>query len=396
MLTRRPIAAYLVALVAIAPACHAADGRESLDATLAPYLERDKLPALAAAVAVKGEVVAAGAVGTRRAGEKIPVTLDDRFHIGSDTKAMTATLAGMLVDEGKLRWDSTVGELLPDLAAGLDPGVRGVRLAQLLSHTSGLPGDDEAFGELLGKSYLQEGNLDAMRTWLAKEYGKRPLATKPGAKFAYANMNYIIAGAAIERAAGRTWEELIRRRLFEPLGLRSAGLGNQASLGLVDAPLGHEERDGKVVAFLAGPNGDNPVVLGPAGTAHMSVLDFARWAAWNAGGGRRGPALVRPETLARLHAKVIDIPARKGTAPGTPTIGGYAMGWGEVNVPFSREPLLHHAGSNTKNLAQVWIDPRRDLAIVLMTNLGGDRADDALKKLAAELYGRYAGSAGRP
>ena len=124
-----------------------------------------------------------------------------------------------------------------------------------------------------------------------------PLESNPGVKFAYANMNYVIAGAMLERVGGKTWEELVTERIFGPLDLRTAGFGPQASLGKIDAPVGHGEVDGKIKAFLPGPNGDNPPILGPAGTAHMSVLDFARWAGWHAGEGRRGPNLVRPETL---------------------------------------------------------------------------------------------------
>jgi CubicO group peptidase (beta-lactamase class C family) len=112
----------------------------------------------------------------------------------------------------------------------------------------------------------------------------------------------------IEWAGGKTWDELIADRVFAPLGLKTAGLGCQVTLGKIDAPLGHKIIDGKAEAYLAGPNGDNPLVIGPAGTAHLSVLDFARWAGWNAGAGKRGPALVRPETLKKLHTMVIAMP----------------------------------------------------------------------------------------
>jgi CubicO group peptidase (beta-lactamase class C family) len=139
-------------------------------------------------------------------------------------------------------------------------------------------------------------------------------------------MNYVLAGAMLERVGKKTWEELITERIFLPLGPRSAGLGPQATLGKIDAPLGHLMSDGKTKAFLAGPNGDNPLIIGPAGTAHMSVLDFARWAGWNAGRGKRGPTLVQPETMQKLQTPVVQMPKKHDGAPGTPTRGKYARG----------------------------------------------------------------------
>jgi CubicO group peptidase (beta-lactamase class C family) len=321
---------------------------------------------------------------------KIPVTVDDRFHLGSDTKAMTALLAAMFVEAGKLRWDSTIADVLPDLLKKSDPALKLVTLEQLLSHTSGIPSDNDAFKDLIEKALLRDGNLDEIRAWLVQEWSRQPLESKPGTRFAYGNMNYIIAGAMIERVGGKSWEELITERVFAPLELRSAGLGPQATLGKIDAPLGHAVIDQKVKAFLAGPNGDNPLFLGPSGSAHMSVLDFARWAGWNAGAGKRGPALVKPQTLKRLHTPVIETPVKKDAAPGTPARGKYALGWGEVSVDWAPQPLLHHTGSNTMNLAHAWLDPQSDFAMVIVTNISGSRANEALLALAPQLYGKFA------
>lgn len=375
------LAAFLVAATA-AP--------DSLDATLTPYLEKYQLPAVAAAVVKDGKVIAAGAVGNRRAGTKSPVTLDDKFHLGSDTKAMTALLAAMAVEEGKLKWTTTVGEAFPEFADKMDAGLKGVTLERLLSHTSGVPADNDAFMKLIEKSLSQDGNLDEIRRWMVGEWAPEKLAAKPGTAFAYANMNYVIAGAMIEKALGKTWEELITDRVFAPLELKTAGLGCQASLGRVDAPLGHTTENGKLKALLAGPDGDAPPALGPAGTAHMSVLDFARWAGWSAGRGKRGPNLVKPEMMAKLQTPVIETPEKKGAA-GTPTRrGGYALGWGEIRPEWAPNPLVHHAGSNGKNLAGVWLDPARDLAVVVVMNVSGPKADEAMFAAASDLYKRYA------
>jgi CubicO group peptidase (beta-lactamase class C family) len=381
-----------MALVAAVLFCAvgSASAQTSLDALLVPFLARYELPAVAAAVVKGGKVVAVGAVGTRKAGAKIPVTVNDRFHLGSDTKAMTALLAAMFVEEGKIRWNSTVSEVFPEFSTKIDPGLRRVTLEQLLSHTSGIPSDNAVFGDLLAKSMLQDGNLDELRYWLVQQWIVQPLESEPGTKFAYANMNYVIVGAIIERVAGKTWDELITERVFAPLGLRSAGLGSQATLGKIDAPLGHVVIDGRTKPFLAGPNGDNPPIIGPAGIAHMSVLDFARWAGWNAGEGKRGPKLVQPETLKKLHTPVISMPDKKDAAPGTPPRGKYALGWGQLPVEWAPEPLIYHGGSNEKNLAHIWLEPKRDFAMVLVTNIGGSKANEALNSLVPELYARFA------
>ena len=128
----------------------------SLDRMLEPVRVRFELPALAAAVVRNGRIVASGAVGTRRAGSVIPVTLDDRFHIGSDTKAMTSLLAAMLVEGGKIRWDSTVAEIFPELVATMDSELKAVTLEQLLSHTSGIPSDNDTHVKLQLQSFAQD------------------------------------------------------------------------------------------------------------------------------------------------------------------------------------------------------------------------------------------------
>lgn len=400
---RRGFVTQAAAIAGMAVAAPAAQGQEaqrsagtSLDTLLQPYLSRFTLPALAAAVVHQGGVVASGAVGTRRMGTDSPVTIGDRFHIGSDTKAMTALLGAMLIEAGRLRWDTTVAESFPDLANTMTRELRGVTLEQLLSHTSGLPSDNQAFIDLIIRSYGQDGlNLDELRYWVIRECCTQPLASKPGAQFAYSNLGYTMAGAIIERAGGKTWEELVSERVFDPLGLRTAGIGPQASVGRVDAPLGHLVRDdGTLKPMLAGPDGDVPPVLGPAGTVHLSVLDFAIWAGWNAGEGRRGPALVQPDTVRKLHTQVVTMPPRPDAKPGTPTGIGYALGWGLASFPYASEPLLTHAGSNTMNFASIVLQPSRDFALVMMTNVGGTKADQACQQLTEELYRRLGPSSG--
>ena len=223
---------------------------------------------------------------------------------------MTALLAGMLVDAGQIGWDTTIGETFPDLRVGMDAGLAERDAGTVAVPYRRHPPDSEDLLQVVLDSQRLEGvNLDAMRRWIIGQWRDRPLAWPAGTAFAYSNLGYIIAGAMLESAGGATWEELVSTRIFDALGLTTAGIGPQSSRGRVDAPLGHAIRqDGTLKPILAGPNGDAQPVIGPVGGVHLSILDFATWAGWHAGAGRRGPALVTPDTLRRLHTKVIDMP----------------------------------------------------------------------------------------
>jgi CubicO group peptidase (beta-lactamase class C family) len=201
----------------------------------------------------------------------------------------------------------------------------------------------------------------------------------------------------IEQVTGQPWENLIQKEIFEPLGLKTAGLGPQATMGLYDAPVGHDIDDGtgKVTPRPWGPSADAPAVIGPAGIAHMSVADLATWAAWNAGEGKRGPAIVKPETLKRLHAPhvTMDIANPK---PGTPKSGSYGFAWGLVKFDWSAAPLLTHNGSNSMNLATILVDTDNDIGIVIATNFPGEKADAALLELTELLYTKFGPAAPNP
>ena len=361
---------------------------DSLDSSLAPYLEEYSLPALAAAVIKNGEMVAAGATGLRRVDDNIPVTIDDRFHLGSDTKAMTALLAAMLIESrNELQWDSTLEDIFPELS--MYPALARTTVQQLMSHTSGLPGDNQEVMQLYFNAILQEGNLDEIRYWMLQQWSSKEDFHGKAGEFDYSNMGYTFLGAVLERVAERTWEELVTEKVFDALNLHSAGLGPQASRGRTDAAMPHILENKEPKAILGGHNADVPAFIGPAGAAHMSVLDFAAWAGWNAGQGKRGPELVQPGTLEKLHQRVVKMPDKEDPPPGTPPGGRYALGWGELDMDWAERALLYHGGSNGMNLAHIWIDLEQDLAMVTMTNISGEKADTALFALAEELYNMF-------
>ena len=197
-------------------------------------------------------------------------------------------------------------------------------------------------------------------------------------------------GAMIEAVTGEPWESLVRERIYEPLGLESAGFGPTATPGLIDAAVGHQTNDdGTIVPRLWGTWADAPPLLAPVGTNHMSILDFARWAAWNAGKGMRGPSARRAVDAGAHPGREGAHPDRPNPPPGTPAEGGYASGWSIEKFDWADKELLTHNGSNGFNLAKILVDQDRDLAIVVATNIGGRPADLGAGKAMAELYKRF-------
>ena len=204
-----------------------------LEKIISEISQKYGVPAMAVAVVTDQGLQQAAAVGVRKWGDPTPVTLDDSWPIGSDTKIMTSTLASILVDQGKLNWDSTVSDMFPDIAALIDLDFKSVTLIQLLSHRAGLP-------HSLGKNVpnqsasIQDQRMDVARIALSE----KPINT-PGTETQYSNIGYVIAGAMIERATGMDWESAIEQYLFSPLGMASAGFGGLGTTGMIDQPWGH-------------------------------------------------------------------------------------------------------------------------------------------------------------
>ena len=328
---------------------------------LEPIRAREELPALAAAV-IRGEhVVALGAVGVRKLGATEPVTVSDRFHLGSDTKAMTATLIALLVEQGRLAWSTTLAEAFPELRETMDPAYRDVTLEQLLQHRGGIAADLLRDG-LFVRLRQGQGTLREQRQMLVETVLRWPPAVPPGEQFLYSNAGYVIAGVMAERVTGELWEDLMRQRLFEPLGMTSAGFGAPGRPDIVDEPRGHNAGWLRATAVEPGPGADNPPALGPAGTVHCALLDWAKFVSLHLRGESEATGFLKPETFVRLHT----------LAPR----GEYAMGWGVSQHPREGRVLLH-AGSNTLWFVQAWLVPEQKYAILVATNVGGDRAEHA-------------------
>jgi CubicO group peptidase (beta-lactamase class C family) len=334
---------------------------------LQPILEKHKVPALAAAVVKNDRLVGQGAVGLRRSTGKEKVTVDDSFHIGSCTKAMTATLCARLVEQGKLKWDSTIGEVFADQAEKIAPEFHSVTLEQLLNHRSGLPEDRSPSTDIWSGVHELDGPMIRRRRKLVELVLAKKPATKPGEKHQYSNLGYTIAGAMCERVTGKAYEDLMRAELFEPLGMKTAGFGPPGSGKNVDQPQGHAFVLGAILPIPPGEMADNPPIIAPAGTVHCSLADWAKFAAMHVRGARDKDTLLSAESFRKLH---------------TPTDGDYSFGWVSAKRGWAGGTALTHSGSNTIWFAVVWLAPKQDQAFLAACNLATDAgfkaADDAV------------------
>lgn len=346
------------------------------DAALPEAIESTRLDlgtsALSAAAFDERSILEHATTGYRYIGDSMGVTDDAVWHIGSCTKAMTATVIGRLVDRGVLTFDLTIGEVFPDV---IDSGYRDVTVAQLLRHRGGVTGaiyrDFPAVWERMWREYGDDPSVvrrRAVETILAE-----PPSRSPGT-FTYSNAGIMVAAGMAEITSGRSWESLMREEVFTPLGLDSAGFG--AADGEND-PWPHRWENNTLVPVDPTEAGaDNPPSLGPAGTVHLSLADWISFLQVFLGGGPRG--FLEPATLQEL-LRVSDQSIN----------GGTAAGWFIVDRAWAGGSALNHAGSNTMNYAVVWLAPEKSRGIVIATNGAPPETDTKIDRLAGWMVMRY-------
>jgi CubicO group peptidase (beta-lactamase class C family) len=333
---------------------------ERVNRVLAPIRDEHHLPGLIGAIQRGSKLAAIGALGIRKIGSSEPIAVTDQVHLGSCTKAMTATMIGTLVEEGKLAWGSTIREVFPEVAAKLHPEFQTASLSQLLTHRAGLP-HDCPWWRLPGGSTTQKRL--ALLTTMLKNAPSKP----PGSTYAYSNVGYALAGLMAEQVTGESWELLMRKRLFEPLGMASAGFGSPGSPGKVSEPWGHHLTGDRVEPTQQ----DNAPAMGPAGTVHCSVPDWAKFATLHLGGEQGKVQLLKPSTIRALH---------------TPPPGhSYAGGWIVLERSWAGGVALNHNGSNTGWYVSIWLAPVLKFAILVATNQGGKPAETACEEAVTAL-----------
>lgn len=340
--------------------------------SLADICRRHHLPGIAVVVTKDGQICDCAVAGVRKWGDATPMTTTDLVHIGSCTKSMTATLAGVLIDEGKLRWDMTIGEVFPEWEGQMDKEYETVTLEQLLHHRGGVPGEppDMAWAQAIREA----GTPREQRREFVQAVLSKPPAAPPGSKMIYSNQGYAIVGVIMEQVTGQDYETLITEKLFKPLHMVTAGFGPPSTNGAMDQPWGHVRKLLMTFPLQA----DNPPAVTPAGRVHASMEDLARYAMLHLAGATNG--LLKPETMVRLHTPVPD--------PGDPT-GNYACGWVILKRGWAGGDVLWHNGSNTMWYIVMWVAPEKNFSVIVATNIAGNEAEQGCDDAAVAMIHKW-------
>ena len=320
-----------------------------------------KIPGLALAIVQRDSVVFAKGYGVKVLGK--PATVDENtlFAIGSSGKSMTAAVVSMLVDEGKMKLDDPIWRYLPNFRVA-DPYVsREATMRDALSHRTSLDNSDMVW---YGAELTRAQVIERMRYLKGASFRSR---------FAYNNMMLMVAGEAAAAAAGKPWEQLVKERLLQPLGM-STSLSNPEEIrpqSNVATP--HMNMHGTLVPI---PH-RNTRNIAPAGGEYSSAREMAQYLRFQLGNGvYNGKRLVSEASMAQMRSLI----STNGVAPvltdSTSTGLGYGLGW---FIEFYRgRRLLRHGGAIDGMLTEMMLLPEEQIGVVVLTNFSPHTMHTAL------------------
>lgn len=309
-----------------------------------------RIPGLAIGVVRDGETIYARGFGYRDLENKLPVTTKTVFGVGSIAKSFTAMSVALLVDEGKLRWDTPVIEYLPDFKLFDDYATRHATPRDLLCHRTGMA---DHLLMTYGSPFSREEVYRRLR-YLEPNSGFRE-------KFQYNNLMYVTAGYLVGRVSGTPWEDFVTKRILQPLGMAGTGF----SLGIKDSAdhaLPYIFKDGEITA-LPFRNRDSSV---PAGGVNSNLEDMLSWLGLHLDQGKAGEKqLVSARRLKELLTPQVPVSYTPESAVGP--LQDYALSW---NIqPYLGHPLNHIGGWVEGFVCWISFMPADHIGVAVLGNM---------------------------
>lgn len=344
-----PLAAPATAVPApeaVAPAAALA----GLDEFVAGAMKDWKVPGVAVAVVKDGQVILSKGYGTRDADKQLPVTPKTLFAIGSITKSFTVTALGMLADDGKLDWDKPVREYLPEFRLYDSVASDHMTPRDLVTHRSGLPRHDALWYN---------------STFTRKEMIERLRYLEPSKDFRsayqYNNLMFLTAGYLAGRLAGTSWEELVRTRIFGPLGMIGSNFSVTDSQKSSDfaQPYTTVKEEIKKIPFRGIDE------MAPAGSINSNIEDMTRYLLFHLNQGKAGDRQLLSATNAQqMQSPQMVIPS----ALRYPEIGHSAYGMAFVVSSYRGHKMVQHGGAIDGFIALLTFLPQDNIGVVVLTN----------------------------
>ncbi|MEO7922486.1 MAG: serine hydrolase [Chitinophagaceae bacterium] len=353
---------------------------KGLDTLAARILKDWHAAGISIAVVEKGKLVYAGGFGFRDVDKKLPVTENTQFAIGSCTKAFTASMLGMLANDGRVDLDKPVRNYLPELKFQNEYSNDHVTLRDMMCHRTGLPRHDMSW----------------YASWASRnEFLERIQYLEPTAelreKWQYNNFMFLAQGVVIEKMTGKTWEENMKERILEPLGMNNTNLSTKDMEKSADHSLAYASTDSSLKAIPY----RNIDAMGPAGSVNSSAKDMSKWLiTWINNGKYNGkeiiPAPYRSEAITIQMATGGGMPAAENPDV---HISGYGLGWGISS--YRGHYRVEHGGGIDGFISSTGFFPSDSIGIFVVSNQGGPVSAirnfiaDRMLKLSPRNWNKY-------
>lgn len=354
-------------------------------------LRRDYgVPGVAITIVENGAPTLARGWGVREIGTNRPVDANTIFPTGSTGKAFTATALAILVDQGRIKWHDKVIDHMPYFRM-YDPWVtREMTVRDLLVHRSGL---GLGAGDLLFVP-----NSDRSRRDVTMALRHIEPATSFRSAYAYDNILYIVAGQLIEDVSGLSWEQFLKRHIYQPLAMNNSTVSDAELLASPNRAEPHARIDGPVrglgTQVKLGADSNISPVAAPAGGLAISANDMSHWLQAQLGQGKipgTDRALISPANLKETWTPVVLTPAEgfpEEFDAVAPNMQAYALGW--TVQDYRGEKLIWHRGAVFGSLAAVALLPERNIGIYVAVN---SEEGEMIRGLVYELLDHYLGVA---
>src|SRR4051812_16246522 len=350
--SRLPILSLVAALVAVAQPA-------DLDAWVSRTMQTFEVPGIAVAIVKDGRTVVSKGYGVRKLGSSAPVDEHTLFGIASNTKAFTATALAMLVGEGKIKWDNPVTTYLPSFAM-YDPYVsRELTVRDLLCHRSGL---GLGAGDLL---FWPDTDITRDQVVAATRY-IRP-ASSLRSHYAYNNLMFVIAGEVIHAVSGKPYEDFIRERIFQPLGMTETRI-TQIGLSEDQNVAAHHSRGWQLEGTLTPIPPTRDETWAAAAGIKSNLVDLTKWVSAHLNGTSRVWS-EQAEWDLQAPQTILNIPIGSSSSPLRalrPDFSAYGLGLQLRD--YKGRKIVSHGGALTGMLTMIYMLPEEKLGIIVLTN----------------------------